>query len=58
VAIISYVYYKSVTENESDIDTKLYIRDILIEDIKLKGLTGEKFSPISNPKASIDLLYK
>ncbi len=58
VAIISYVYYKSVTENESDIDTKLYIRDILIEDINLKGLTGEKFSPISNPKASIDLLYK
>ncbi len=61
VAIISYVYYWSQLDDvrsDSDIDTGLYIRDLLIQDIEIKGNNGELFSPYTNPEASIDLQWK
>ncbi len=60
VAIISYVYYWNQLDdvrNDSDIDTGLYIRDLLIQDIEIKGNNGELFSPYTNPEASIDLQW-
>ena len=60
IAVISYVYYwDSLDSVRSDIDedTGLYIRDILVEDIRLKGLGGQSFSPITNPEATIGLQY-
>ncbi|OQX93665.1 MAG: hypothetical protein B6I17_01830 [Tenericutes bacterium 4572_104] len=60
VAIISYVYYWNQLDDvrsDSDIDTGLYIRDLLIQDIEIKGNNGELFSPYTNPEASIDLQW-
>ncbi len=60
VAVISYVYYWDQLANvrsSNDIDTGLLIRNILVDDIKQKGLAGELFSPRSNPVASIGLQY-
>ncbi|QVK16891.1 5'-nucleotidase C-terminal domain-containing protein [Mycoplasmatota bacterium] len=60
VAIISYVYYWDQLDSvrsSSDTDTGVYIRDILAEDIKIKGLADQLFSPITNPEASIGLKY-
>ncbi len=61
VAVISYVYYWDQLDNirsDQNIDTELYIRDVLVEDIRLKGLAEELFSPISNPLPTVGLLYE
>jgi 2',3'-cyclic-nucleotide 2'-phosphodiesterase (5'-nucleotidase family) len=58
VVVISYVYYWDQLEDvrsNQDRDTGLYIRDILVEDVRIKGLNGEAFSPIAHPEASLDL---
>jgi len=58
LAVISYVYGWNQLDNvrsDADIDTGLYIRDLQIEDISIKGDAGISFSPISNPEASISL---
>lgn len=58
VSILDYVYYwtqwETMRSNE-DIDTGIYIRDILIEDIATKGDLGELFSPITDPSADIEI---
>jgi 2',3'-cyclic-nucleotide 2'-phosphodiesterase (5'-nucleotidase family) len=57
VAIISYVYYYAQLEHlrtSEDIDTLLLIRDLLIEDIEIKGNNGELFSPISEPESDLE----
>jgi len=58
VAVISYVYYWEQLDNVrsgNDIDTGLYLRDLLVKDIEAKDENGELFSPYSNPEASIGL---
>lgn len=58
VAVISYVYYWEQLDNVrsgNDIDTGLYLRDLLVKDIEAKDENGERFSPYSNPEASIGL---
>nr|HPJ23588.1 hypothetical protein [Bacillota bacterium] len=59
VVIIDYVYlwYQlDSVRSDADIQTGLYIRDVLIEDVRTKGLDGELFSPISHPEASLEQL--
>ena len=61
LAVISYVYgWDEIQEDAStdDIDTGLIVRDLMIADVILKGEQGETFSPISDPEASIGLLYQ
>lgn len=62
LAVISYVYYwdqlDGVRNENYDIDTNLFIRDILVEDIKAKNELGQTFAPISNPEATIGKLFK
>lgn len=56
IAVISYVYFWPQLDSlrsSDDINTNLYIRDLLITDITLKGENNELFSPISNSEASI-----
>lgn len=56
VAVNSYVYYWDSLEDvrsENDIDTALYMRDLLVEDLEIKGLNNIDFEPISHPFASI-----
>jgi hypothetical protein len=58
VAVISYVYYWEQLDNVrsgNDVDTGLYLRDLLVKDIEAKTDNGESFSPYSNPEASIGL---
>jgi 2',3'-cyclic-nucleotide 2'-phosphodiesterase (5'-nucleotidase family) len=58
VSIIDYVYYWSQLDtirSSDDIETGLYIRDLLVEDIQTKGDLGETFKPISDPSADIEV---
>lgn len=60
VAIISYVYYNYKEMNnlrDRGTDTGLYIRDILVEDLRLKGEQGIIFRPSTDPSASIGNLW-
>ena len=57
VAVNSYVYYWDTLEdirNYEDIDTALYMRDLLVEDLEIKGLNDIEFEPINHPFASIE----
>jgi 2',3'-cyclic-nucleotide 2'-phosphodiesterase/3'-nucleotidase len=56
VAMTSYVYFwdQMITvQGEEDVDTGLYVRDLLIEDLTIKGENNELFEPTDHPEASI-----
>lgn len=56
VAIISYVYTSKYLEDlrsEHDVETPLIVRELLIEDLKMKHQNGELFKPNNNPAATI-----
>jgi 2',3'-cyclic-nucleotide 2'-phosphodiesterase (5'-nucleotidase family) len=58
LAVISYVYgWDELQEDSSpdDFDTGLIVRDLLIDDVTIKGNSQELFMPITNPEASIGL---
>lgn len=60
VAVISYVYYNYDELDplrERGVNTELYIRDILVEDLRLKGERGIIFSPQEDPSATIGNLW-
>ena len=57
VAVNSYVYFWDQfieMHEEADIDTGLYMRDLLVTDLTVKGENDILFKPISNPEASLD----
>ena len=57
VSIIDYVYYWTQWESmrsSADIDTALYIRDLLIEDLTIKGEKSETFKPITDPSSDVE----
>ncbi len=57
VAVNSYVYYWDQfieMHEEADIDTGLYMRDLLVTDLTVKGENDILFRPISNPEATLD----
>ena len=58
VAINSYMYYWNQTialHSSNDINTGILFRDILIEDLTIKGENGELFYPITDPYASVPI---
>ncbi|QWB96295.1 metallophosphoesterase [Mycoplasmatota bacterium] len=60
VAMTSYVYFWDdmiTVQSDEDIDTGLYVRDLLVEDLKIKGENGESFEPSSHPEASITNIF-
>jgi 2',3'-cyclic-nucleotide 2'-phosphodiesterase (5'-nucleotidase family) len=60
-AVISYVYYwdqLADVRSDLDIDTNLFMRDLLILDLETKGQLGLLFEPFSNPEAHIALQYE
>jgi 2',3'-cyclic-nucleotide 2'-phosphodiesterase (5'-nucleotidase family) len=62
IAIISYVYTNydqmDYLRSNQDIDTNLFIRDLLVEDLRLRGAANVPFTPSKNSEASIGLRYQ
>ena len=58
VALNSFIYYWDqiqAIKSSSDLNTELLLRDLLIEDLTIKGENSQIFYPITNPVASVTM---